>query len=183
MGPIAEAAFAAMMALAPPERMAALPQWAGHEETVVEKRSRYVAIAIDLEDAVLASEPLPGMNRRRTAATLLGIAFMESGFARDADVGPCATDKRCDRGASACLMQIKVGGGTTREGWTREELFADRTKCFRAGLAKARNSMRACDGELTAYAVGHCDSLIGKAAGRSRLAMGRRVWALGPWAP
>ena len=174
MGPIAEAAFAAMLALAPPELLAELPQWSGHEETAVEKRARYTAIALDLEEAVLDSPPLPGMNRRRTAATLLGIAFMESGFAHDADLGPCV-GKRCDAGRAACLLQVQAPAEE------RARLFADRRACFRRGLDVARRSLVSCGGELTAYAAGNCESLIGRAAGRKRMAMGQRVLALADW--
>lgn len=172
MGPIAEAAFAAMMVLAPPDRLAALPQYRGHEESVEERRSRYVAIAIDLEDAVAEAEPLPGMSRARTAAVALGIAYMESGFARDADVGPCvAGPGRCDRGRAACLMQVQAPEHR------RAELWADRKLCFMAGLDVARRSMNACRGELTAYVGGVCTSLVGRAAGRRRLGMGQRIYS------
>ncbi len=73
MTPLAAWIFGVLMALAPPSRLAALPSFPGHEESEIERRSRYVAIAVDLDDVVHAEAPLPG-GRKRTAAVLLGIA-------------------------------------------------------------------------------------------------------------
>lgn len=162
-----------MVSAAPPEGpRRSVPGW---EETPDARRTRYGAIAEAAARVALdpATPPLfaGAQGRAQTAALLLAIAHHESGFAPDVDQGPCYRGPgyvgRCDGGASACLMQVRVGDGQTREGWTRDELFADREKCFRAGLAIARRSARACAllpplHRMTAYASGGCASALGK---------------------
>ena len=162
--------------VSPPERLAALPQWPGYEESAQQKQERYMDIARDLYAVVYDPSTPPlyqgPQGRATTAATILAIAWHESGFARDVDVGPCYRGKdnkgvRCDRGRSACLMQIQLGkdGLTTKahgvEGLSQEDLFHDRKACFRAGLKLIRRSFSACakegpDGRLNAYASGTC---------------------------
>jgi hypothetical protein len=173
---------------APPEKYAALPQFPGWKETAGERLERYRSIAADLAAVVLDPDERMAYrgarSRERTAALLLALAFMESGFAKDVDKGPCyrgrdGTFARCDGGLSACMLQIRVGAGTTSEGWSREELFADRRKCFRAALHKARRAMSSCvrrgpDALLNAYASGSCDR--GLHESRERLAMARRFF-------
>lgn len=177
-----------MIFLSPPAKVAALPAFAGWAETAEERDARYREIADDLYAVTFDARERPvfaGIHgRARTAAQLLALAFMEGGFAKDVDKGPCVkTGKpgrmRCDGGMSACLLQIKIGTGTTREGWTQADLFADRQKCFRAGLHIVQRSFRACrkDG-LTAlldtYASGVCGR--GHVEGQARLDLGRRLF-------
>lgn len=142
----------------PPER--AMPY--GEESS--ERTTRYGEIAADLRAVAYdpAIEPLFGGadGRARTAALVLAVALKETALARDADVGPCEKG-RCDGGRAACLMQIRIGAGSTREGWTQADLFGDRRKCFRSGVELLRRSMRACrhlpvDARLSAYASGAC---------------------------
>jgi hypothetical protein len=148
--PIAAWALAAMLSRAPPERYAVAQEAFGGGETAEERGARYEAFAADLAVAVRRGAPLFRGPRGRalTAGVLMGVAFHESGFARDADVGPCRSDGphrlRCDGGRAACSLQVLVGDGVTAEGWTRPELFSDRTKCFASALAKIRKSWRAC---------------------------------------
>ncbi len=159
-----------MSLTAPPERAATEKPMPGWAETVEERRDRYAAIA-DAARAVAFDpneRPVFGGKhaRARTAALLVAIAYHESGFARDVDLGPCyrgkADDgKRCDEGRAACLMQIHISDGQTAEGYTRDELFADRTKCFRSGLHLVRRSFQACrelpeKHRLASYASGTC---------------------------
>jgi len=81
------------------------------------------------------------------------------------------------------LWQLRVGSGQTREGWSREELFADRQKAARAALHLVRRSINACralgpDAALNAYASGRCDR--GQEAGQKRLSLARRLLAAHP---
>lgn len=181
-----------MLQAAPPPRLAAGPQWPGWEETAEQKEARYESFASDLVEAVYdpALKPLFGGKRGRalTAAMVLGVAFHESGFAADVDLGPCyrgknGTDKRCDGGMSACPMQIKIGAGTTTrgahgiDGLTQADLFRDRKLCFRVGIHQLRRSLLQCTkrGEserLNAYASGRCD--FGAAESKSLLGQVRR---------
>lgn len=156
----------------------------GYEETPAVRQARIEAIAADVVAVAFdpAESPLFGgrLGRARTAAALLAVAYHESGFARDVDLGPCSPSPRgrCDGGASACILQIRVGAGTTREGWTRAELFTDRQKCFRAGLHLMRRSAGACardgaDHLFDAYAGGSCSGVIAHGRGLELLTLSR----------
>jgi hypothetical protein len=123
----------------------------------------------------------------RAVALLLALASLESGFAPDVDVGPCyqggAYHGRCDGGASVSLWQIRIGDGTTPEGWTREDL-RNRRKAARVALRMAWWSMRRCAGRgqdsgLRAYASGDCNH--GQAASAARLELARRLLERWPW--
>jgi hypothetical protein len=170
MNPVTSWLFSLMVAFAPPDERARSSQLPGHEETVEQKTARYESIAKDLFDVVYDPTEVPlfagPKGRARTAALVLAVAYHESGFAHDVDVGPCYRGKdgrgaRCDHGKSACVMQLHVGDGTTLQGYTQEELFADRKKCFRAGLGLLRRSFSECrhldaKHRLNAYASGVC---------------------------
>lgn len=182
--------LAVLESMLPAEKMVVAHDWVGIVETVEQRRARYESFANDLEAVVFdpaTKLPFAGpMARSQTAALLIGIAAHESGLAPDVDLGPCkrdtpATKLRCDSGHAACVLQVHVtvlqadGRRTTREGWTLEDLFADRQKCFRAGLAAARGSLGMCnahgdEGRLAAYASGSCDSEAG-------LKGSRELWA------
>ncbi len=181
--------LAIMVHLAPPERLAAAPQFSGWEETAVEKQDRYMNIAKDIYEVSFDPGEHPlfsgAHGRSRTAALLLSLAFMEGGFARDVDKGPCYRGRdgkfaRCDGGRSACLLQIQIGQGATQEGWFQGDLFGDRKKCFRAGLRIVRRSFKACHGRgpdalLNVYASGTCSR--GEKEGKARLELARRLFA------
>ena len=159
-------AFAAPLDRVSPDR-----QFPGFEESTEQRRDRYESIAADLERFTFDPDTKPVFSgdhgRARTAALLLSIAYHESGFAKDVDLGPCWRGKngrstRCDSGMSACLMQLHIGNGKTPEGYDQAALFADRTKCFRAGLRLVRGSFGACRAlplvhRLNAYASGSCE--------------------------
>lgn len=181
---LAAALLHAMLILAPPGKLAALPQYAGFEETAEERTSRYESFAADVAEVVKEGAPLPGRSKTATGALLLALAFEESGFAKDADVGPaCYRGKdgknaRCDSGRSACALQVNLGKGKTPEGWTQADLFADRKKCLRVGLRLARRSFSACASMgathlLDAYASGLCG--LGVEKGSKRLATATRI--------
>jgi hypothetical protein len=184
-----------LVLLAPPERLAAAPALPGWAETTQERTARYEAIAADLAAVVFdpGVRPVYGgpEGRARTATLVLALAYMESGFAPDVDQGPCYRGPpgsklhgRCDGGLSACLLQIRLGAGTTREGWTQQDLFADRRKCFTAGLRLVRQSTRAAqraglgeDDLLRVYASGSVSR--GAKESKVRLALARKLIARG----
>jgi hypothetical protein len=181
MSTFAKLLFVLLVHFAPPERFVDAHAWTGHVETSEERTARYEDIARDLETvledpkAVLFSGP---SGKEKTAALVLAVAFHESGFAPDVDLGPCRRDKnpkRCDGGRATCMLQVHVlPDGKTQEGWTPDELQADRTKCFRAGLRAMRASFKMCarsplEDRLAAYASGSCDR---------GLKGSRELWAL-----
>lgn len=177
------------LASVPIEKAKNPPGW---DESAEERTRRYESIAADLAAVVYDPSERPAYDgpqaRARTAALMLGVAIMESGLARDVDLGPCyrglsGTGPRCDRGRAFCVMQVHADGvgRTTREGWTGEELFADRRKCFRAALHLIRASFHHAAGadqthRLDAYAGG---SIAAHGAGAARLAFGEGLFVRG----
>jgi hypothetical protein len=170
LSPTTEWLVALITTLAPLDRASPDREFPGWTETSDERLARYGSIAADLSTFVLDPETKPAFGgdagRARTAALLLAIAYHESGFAKDVDLGPCyrgprGRSSRCDSGMSACVLQIHLGNGKTPEGWTQADLFADRRKCFAAGLRLVRASLGACRhlplrDRLSAYASGSC---------------------------
>jgi len=143
------------------------------KETKEEAELRYQSIAKDLLEVVWDSDEKPLFKgpdgRARTLAMMLGIMRFESGLRRDVDyqLGKYAFG---DGGASACLMQVRVGSGKTPEGWTKEDL-KDRKKCFRAALHVLHASFKACrflpeEYRLSAYTSG-VDKLTGKCVAKN----------------
>lgn len=185
--PIVIWAVSLMTWKASPERLANQVSFPGNEETVEEKSSRYQQIAQAAADVAFDPNEHPvflGSNARyRTLAALLAISFHESGYAKDVDIGPCYRGKdgkseRCDHGQSACLMQIKIGAGTTDEGWSQAELFSDRRKCFRAGLHLLQKSVKTClkhgaDFAFDGYAGGTCETPASHKSGLQLLELSR----------
>lgn len=156
-------------------------------------RARIESISSDLVDVVEAAPPLPGMTRANTIRLMLSIAFFESGFQRDVDLG-LGKHGRGDFGKSFCLMQIQTGKGKVPihdeeiGAWTGQDLVDDRKKCFRAGLELLRRSMGACrgvkddDGEnlrgaslISAYTTGKCTKNESAAVIRWSFAWGKTI--------
>jgi hypothetical protein len=144
--------------------------WTPARET---DRARYTEIASDLASVVYdpAEEPLYSGEggRARTALLLASIAAHESTFRADVEDGRA----RGDGGTSWCFMQLHIGSGKTVEGWTGQDVTADRKLCFRAGLHIARESFRMCKGlpaneMLSAYASGQCGRSVESRAMTSR---------------
>jgi hypothetical protein len=140
---------------------------------------RYESIARDLATVVAdeSESPLFGGPdaRAQTALVMLSVASFESSYAREVDFG--IGRGVGDAGNSWCLMQLRVGRGTTREGWTGRELVEDRTKCFRAALHLLRGSFNACQklplfDRLSAYAIGRCQRDLFKSHSRVSRAFG-----------
>jgi hypothetical protein len=172
-----------MEALAPVERVVAVPPLPGWVETAEQRRARYHGIATAIVEAVVdpaAQLPYRGPRaRERSAALLLAIAYKETMFAPDADLGPCYRGPRhrarCGGGTSASVWQIELGRGRTEEGWTQADLFADRRKAVRVALRLARQSFGACHrnpplARLNAFVSGSCDRGHEVSAARLRVA-------------
>lgn len=159
MDPIIAWALAIMVTWAPPGRSRIKEAVESPEAGA----ARYAEIA--REAAQVAFDPterplvVGPRARSHSLAVLLSVALHESGFRRDVDLGlgPLARGS----GKDSCLMQIRVGRGTTSEGWSHSDLVTDRRKCFRAGFRLLRQSIGACRNLapldwLSAYARGQC---------------------------
>lgn len=183
-----------MMSFSPADKAAKAQAWPGWEETAEERKARYHDIASDLYDTVYDPDVAPlyggAKGRAKTAALVLAVAFHESGFSKDVDIGPCYRGKdgkgqRCDSGRAYCMMQIQTvfADNTTREGWTGQELFNDRKKCFTAGINALRRSIRSCrskgpEFQFAIYASGSCDR--GLKGSKELLALSQRFAARKP---
>src|SRR5512147_2209962 len=120
--------------LASPEHRAALPAYPGWKETAQQRTARYESIAEDI--AATTTSP-------REQALLVAVAYHESGFAPDVDLGPCYRGPkndsgRCDGGLAVSMWQIQAVGEDARE------LFADRRRAARRALAAMRRSAAHC---------------------------------------
>lgn len=178
--------------LAPPEKLAAAPQLKGWEETAEQKTARYESIAADVYSVVYADgakRPYRGkLGRSYTAALLISIAFMESGFARDVDKGPCYRNGsfrfRCDGGRSVGMWQAQLGEGETLlaihgiEGLKQADIFADRKVAVSIAMHMVVRSFKACrllgpEAALNVYASGSCSR--GQTGGLARLLTAKRL--------
>ena len=157
--PITAWAVAFMVSWAPPGRS----KISNAVETEAEGRARYAEIAKAAVQVVYEPSTPPvfqgAYGRASTTALLLAVAFHESGFRRDVDLGIGALAR--GSGTDSCLMQIRVGAGRTPQGWSHSDLVQDRQKCFLAGLALIRKSFAACHrlglrDWLSVYTRGHC---------------------------
>jgi len=181
------------------------------KETPEEGRTRYESIANDAISVVYDPSEKPifqGKNgRAMTLALLTSVAFSESAFRKDVDLGVGPLSKG-DSGRSWCLAQVMMGkaeaDGKTRTrvvvgengglrfvndpsketGWGGEDLVEDRTKCFRVALRLARMSFASCASlpvrdRLSMYASGSCSA--GSQASRSRVGQAQSwLWKSGP---
>ena len=141
------AVVAALLALAPYSRARPQPGWA---ETQDQYEARLAGVAADVE-AVAANST--------EVAYLLGIAWHESGFALDVQVGPCVGTHagRCDGGRARGPWQLH---GASSEATLREQAAL--------ALRRVRASVHQCAGNppgerLAAYASGRCDRGLGAA--------------------
>lgn len=181
-----------IVAAAPPGRKVYYPE---AQETEAEALVRYQSVADDVAAVVYDPETKPlfkgAEGRARTATVLLSIMLHESAFMKNVDynLGKYA---RGDQGKSWCSMQILIGNGKTkpwnvihdrpalpndpeeqvREGYTGEQLIADRKLCISEGLNIVRGSFYACGNvpiqeRLRSYASGSCDK--GLQASKTRM--------------
>lgn len=167
-------------------------------ETKEEALARYAEIASAARDVAFDPQESPLFQgpdgRSRTMSVLLAVASVESGgFQRSVDLG--IGNGVGDGGKSWCLMQVRLSEASkstkrtwyrivldgayfsyaygTDSGWGGEDLVADRTKCFRAGLHMVRKSFdvmasRPLEDRLSVYASGRPD--LGLKASRRRMA-------------
>jgi hypothetical protein len=163
---------AAMLAWVPPNAHAVL-------ESRDQVLARYDSIARDAVSVALDESEAPVLggpdSRAETALLMLAVASYESSFSKGVDEGA----RRGDNGHSYCLMQIHVGQGATREGWSARQLIENRRLCFRAALHIMQASFAACrklpfDDRLSAYASGHC--FQSAKISRSRVWRARAWW-------
>lgn len=176
MDPIIAWAVAFMVSWAPPGRS----KIKDAIETPEDGQARYAEIAraaarVAYDPGVkpLFSGP---QGRASTMALLLSIAYHESGFRRDVDLGIGKLAR--GSGTDSCLVQVRVGKGKTAEGWTHEDLVGDREKCFRAGYALIKRSFGACRRMplldwLGAYTRGRC--VEGEPLSRARIGLSQRT--------
>jgi hypothetical protein len=162
--------------------VAAMTAWVpakAQPESPEETMTRYEGIAHDVAAVAFdeGEEPLfPGRDARvQTALFMLSIASFESAYRKDVDQGL----GRGDHGRSYCLMQIRVGEGTTREGWTGRQLVTDRKMCFRSALHILHGSFNVCrhlpiEDRMSAYATGRC--FENADISRSRVGRARAWW-------
>lgn len=181
---------------APPGRKVFYP---GGQETKEEALSRYESIANDIIQVVYNPKTTPlftdANGRARTVSVILSVMLHESGFMRHVDFG-LGRAGRGDHGQSWCSMQIKVGTGRTMkwnvkhdrpvlwndpkeeifEGYTGEELLANRQTCIAEGLKVLRVSFGGTKGlpleeRLRIYASGDREKGLEASRNRMRTAM------------
>lgn len=125
------------------------------------RNERLHAIAEDIVSVVYSekeSSLFSGVNGKEKSAIFIATwAAYESGwFHKNVDKGTT----RGDSGRSWCIMQLNIGKGKTKEGWTGPQLVEDRKKCISAGYHIMKSSMKMCKGPerdaITAYMSGNC---------------------------
>lgn len=136
--------------------------WGDITETREEKTARFEETARQLAEVIRDTKRLP-YDPYFTAAQMIAIWQHESALALAVDKG-LGKHGVGDGGNSFCMAQIRVGKkGSTREGWTGQDLLDDRKKCFRVQLRVLAGSIALCraaglgpeDG-LASYATGRC---------------------------
>jgi len=190
----------------------------GGQETKEEALARYDKIAWDIVRLAYSQDTIPVFSskshgRSQTAAIWMGIMLHESGFAKHVDLN-IGRYGRGDGGRSWCMMQLRIGKGTTVpwntkedrqprwgddpadifEGYTGEQIIADRSKCIEEGHHLVRASFKSCKklgllDRLTAYTIGKCrvtrpedpDDVeyvrVGRAKSRARVSSGIKYFA------
>ena len=111
-------------------------------ESVDDARARYESIARDVVSVAFDESESPVFSgpegRTQTALLMLSVASYESGYRKVVDDGR----RLGDHSHSYCLMQVRVGTGVTREGWSGHDLVTDRRLCFRAAPAHPAKLVR-----------------------------------------
>ncbi len=164
--------FLALMLLwAPPSRHIDGEGIAAAEQRYREIVTAAASVAFDPQEKPVFIGP---HGRQRTLALMLSVAYFESGFRRDVDIGEGKFAR--GGGMDSCLVQIRVGAGRTPEGWDHRDLVEDRTKCFRAGLRIMRSSFATCRSSpvpdrLAIFTSGACDRGLAQSRARVGLAM------------
>ncbi len=182
--------------VAPPGRKIYYPEG---QETKEVAEARYDSIAKDLLGVIYHPKTKPlftgPYGRARTMAVVLSVMFHESSFMRHVDYG-LGKYARGDKGKSVCMMQIFVDDGRTMrwnvvenrpvkwkdpkadifEGYTGDEILADRQICIREGLKVLMVSFGGTKGmplddRLRIYASGSRDKGAASSRNRMRTAM------------
>jgi hypothetical protein len=166
-----------VLGLCPPERAETETTYPEARETVQQRRQRLEEVAADIAWAAADSateRPVPLKDGRTAAAYLVAVAWKESGFKRDVDVGPCAPErvrllKWCDNGRAKTMWQL----------WNLDE-WPSRGQAAKLAVVRMRNSMSACrdlppDEQLAEYASGNCRGADAKKKSRDRV---RLAWRL-----
>lgn len=164
--------FGWLLALSPPERDAVRPTYVEAVETVDERTVRYMDISKDVTAAV---GDLPAGARKGAAQLLIAIAWHESGFAKDVDLGPCAPGRLriggCDHGRARGLWQVQAYD------------WGHRQEAAALAMRLAFRSMTACkklppEEQLAAYTGGTCASKMGRFRSREIWAVLKRIRAM-----
>ena len=137
-------------------------RYEGTWESKADTQARFLAIAEAVVDVAYDPSERPifrgAHSRANTAVLILAVAFWETRFRLDADIGR-GKKARGDSGNSWCLMQLNIGRGKTQEGWSGPELVVDRRKCISAGLHLLQQTW-GCGPDaldsLSTYASGQC---------------------------
>jgi len=150
-----------LVTLSPPDPAKHRPP-PGWHETLEQRVERYQGIAADV--AAVA-------RTRVEAAVLLGVAWHESGFARDVDLGPCYQGPgfkgRCDGGRAVGMWQIQEANREKRDLWRQNRREAAREAWRRILMSRASCAKNVPDEVLALYASGNCSSRHGRVAARS----------------
>jgi hypothetical protein len=165
-------ALAILLHLAPPAHAyEAIPGW---HETPEERLHRYYAIASDVSTVALEVCRGNVSCAKHAVEHALGVAFHESAFAPDVDLGPCYRGKdgkgpRCDGGNAHSMWQLHPMGCVTgphapKEPCAEVVLYdTDRRAAVREALKRMARSRKECsrhflppEEQLAGYAGGGC---------------------------
>lgn len=128
-------------------------------ETVADRAVRWHAIAAAIAEAATTprghEQIVEPTEQRRRVAVLLAIGKHETGYRRDADVGPCKSAAgNCDGGRSVSPWQVM-----THSAAEKRALQGNRAAAANRALGIALTSEGACHGDdrYRTYASGSCD--------------------------
>lgn len=171
----------AMLAWSPPGRSHILEA----KESEEQGKARYEQISEALVHVSYDPQVKPIFTgphaRARTALLNLGLAYFESGFRRDVDLG-LGKFGRGDYGKSHCMMQINMGRDLDSTSflynligheWSANDLVQDRKKCFLTGQLLVIKSFNKCrsnplEHRLAGYTSGDCDKGLEESQSRIR---------------
>jgi hypothetical protein len=133
-----------------------------------------LAAAIAKRAAVEAPLFKDDVDRQKTAALLVAIAFRESSLRHD-----ITGDKIGGQPTSFCAFQINLPWGSkTPEGWTGDDLLKDPDKCVATAMRMMRISFKVCPSHpLAWYASGPagCANERAQRISRDRVALAQRL--------
>lgn len=151
--------------------LAAVTNWESKEEADVRRlaiATDVAAVAFDAQEKPVFDSGSDFLSRANTALFLASIASYESGYDIRVDRGHCEAlpgglaAKWCDGGNAHTMWQHNIGKGKTIDGWTKDDLIADRKKAVRAALHALQLSAKTCAKSyagadaFSVYAQGFC---------------------------